>query len=299
MSLPELMSGTGGQGHALRICPTSRKVMSMQPEQPGAGRLVSRHLRSGGFPRVSRPRPAPPMQTSSRRVYELLRSAIRTGYLPAGEQLVEHELAKSLSTSRNALRVALQLLAEEGVVERNPRSGTIITSALVEINLDELDAGLRVRPSGRIAGIAPTDVFEEEELDERVLPTSPYIRQRMGTDAPDIRMHERLISVRGEPHHVWAAYVSADVDYSLVRPNGDRLAIFHERFGVEFGHAEDSLEAVPCELRTSRLLQVPPGSPILLLETRMFDINDQVRELRFRYTRGDRVSYRVDHKENR
>lgn len=271
----------------------------MQSDKPGE-RLVSRHLRSGGLPAgmrgVARLRPVPPMQTSSRRAYEILRSAIRTGYLPAGQQLVEHELAKSLSTSRNALRVALQLLAEEGVVERNPRSGTIITAALVEINLDELDAGLRVRPAGRMAGISPTDVFEEQELDEQVLPTSPYIRQRMRTDAPVIRMHERLISVRGEPHHVWAAYVSADIDYSLVRPNGDRVAIFKERFGVEFGHAEDSLEAVSCELRTSRLLQVPPGSPVLLLETRMFDVDDRVRELRFRYTRGDRVSYRVDHR---
>ncbi|MGE2834282.1 GntR family transcriptional regulator [Mycobacterium sp. SMC-4] len=248
-------------------------------------------------PRVGRPRPAPPEQTSSRRVYEILRSAIRTGYLPAGKQLVEHELAKAMSTSRNALRVALQLLAEEGVVERNPRTGTIITSAVVQINLNELDAGLRVQTAGRIAGIAPTDVFEEQELDERVLPMPPYIAQRMGSDADVVRMHERLISVRGEPHHVWAAYIDADVDYSLVRPNGDRLAIFYERFGVEFGWAEDSLEAVPCELRTSTLLQIAPGAPILLLETRMFDVDGRVRELRFRYTRGDRVAYRIDQRE--
>src|SRR5262249_29570424 len=84
-------------------------------------------------------RPTSPLQTSSRRVYELLRSAIRTGYLPAGTQLVEFELVKTLSTSRNALRVALQLLADEGVVERNPRSGTFITSAMVQITLNELD----------------------------------------------------------------------------------------------------------------------------------------------------------------
>ncbi|WP_197375283.1 GntR family transcriptional regulator [Mycolicibacterium baixiangningiae] len=237
------------------------------------------------------------MQTSSRRAYEILRSAIRTGYFPAGQQLVEHELAKALSTSRNALRVALQLLAEEGVVERNPRSGTIITSAMVQITLNEQDMDSRVHTSGRIAEVPTADVFEDHVLDERVLPTSPYVRRRMQSDEDFVRMHERLITVRGEPHHVWIAYVSADVDYSSMRPNGARLEVFRERFGVEFGRSEDNLEAVPCELRTSRLLQVAPGSPILLRETRMFGVDGRVHELLFRYNRGDRVSFRIEHSE--
>ncbi|AQA05218.1 hypothetical protein BVC93_25645 [Mycobacterium sp. MS1601] len=235
-----------------------------------------------------------PLQTSSRRVYELLRSAIRTGYLPAGTQLVEFELVKTLSTSRNALRVALQLLADEGVVERNPRSGTFITSAMVQITLNELDPDARVRTSGRIADLPPTELFDEQLLDERVIPASPYIRRRMCTDDEFVLMHERLISVRGEPHHVWLGYVSADVDYATVRPNGDRESIFLERFGVEYSHAEESVEAVPCDPRTSSLLRVAPGSPILLCETLMYDVDGRIRELRFRYNRGDRTSYKVD-----
>lgn len=268
----------------------------MQLDQTG-DRSIMRSLRPHRVARDRRPRPTPPMQTSSRRVYEILRSAIRTGYLPAGRQLVEHDLAKALSTSRNALRVALQLLAEEGVVERNPRSGTIITSAMVQITLNEMDAVARVHTSGRIAHLLPADVFDEELLDECVIPASPYIRERMKTDAEFVSMHERLISVRGEPHHVWIGYVAADVDYATVRPNGDRQAIFRERFGVEYSHAEDSVEAVPCELRTSRLLQVPPGSPILLCETLMYDVHGNIREMRFRYNRGDRSAYKVDHRE--
>lgn len=236
------------------------------------------------------------VQTSSRRAYELLRSAIRTGFLPAGTQLVEYELAKALSTSRNALRVALQLLADEGVVERNPRSGTIITSAIVQITLNEMDAEARVHTSGRLADLAPTEVFDEDLLDEQVIPASPYIRQRMQTDDEFVLMHERLISVRGEPHHVWLGYVAADIDYATVRPNGDRESIFLERFGVAYSHAEDSVEAVPCDLRTSRLLHVPPGSPILLCETLMYDVDGRIRELRFRYNRGDRSAYKVDHR---
>jgi GntR family transcriptional regulator len=240
-----------------------------------------------------------PLQTSSRRVYELLRSAIRTGYLPAGTQLVEFELVQALSTSRNALRVALQLLAEEAVVERNPRSGTFITSAMVQITLNELDPEARVQTSGLIADLTSTEVFDEQLLDERVIPASPYIRRRMQTEEEYVLMHERLITVRGEPHHVWLGYVSADVDYATVRPNGERELIFRERFGVEYSHAEDSVEAVPCDPRTSSLLLVPPGSPILLCETLMFDIDGRIRELRFRYNRGDRTSYKVDHREMR
>jgi len=252
------------------------------------------------FPRPSlaqRPRPAAPMQTSSRRVYELLRSAIRSGYLPAGQQLVEHELVKTLSTSRNALRLALQLLAEEGVVERNPRRGTIISSAMIQIKLNELDARTRVHTAGRMAELPPADAFEEQMLDERVLPASPYVKARMANDDEFVRMQEWLISVRGEPNHVWVAYVHPDVDYSCVRPNGDRLDIFRTRFGVEFARAVDVLEAVPCEERTSKLLGVPAGAPILARETLLYGVDGRVRELRFRYNRGDRVSYQIDHHE--
>jgi DNA-binding GntR family transcriptional regulator len=48
------------------------------------------------------------------------------GDFKAGEKIVEEEIAKELNTSRAPVREALYLLQVDGIVERQPRRGTIV-----------------------------------------------------------------------------------------------------------------------------------------------------------------------------
>jgi len=64
--------------------------------------------------------------TRSERVRELIEEGIATGEFPPGMRLDETELAERFDVSRTPLREALFQLASAGIVEMQPRRGTIV-----------------------------------------------------------------------------------------------------------------------------------------------------------------------------
>lgn len=60
------------------------------------------------------------------RIYEKTRMAILTGEIPAGERLVELDLAAKMKSSRTPVREALQKIAAEGLIYSIPRAGYIV-----------------------------------------------------------------------------------------------------------------------------------------------------------------------------
>ncbi len=61
-----------------------------------------------------------------RQVAGVLAEEITEGVLPPGERLLEQTLSERFGTSRAPIREALYLLAQEGLVERVPRKGTVV-----------------------------------------------------------------------------------------------------------------------------------------------------------------------------
>ncbi|MGA7206419.1 MAG: GntR family transcriptional regulator [Specibacter sp.] len=69
-----------------------------------------------------------PTKTSARETaYQEIRFRIITGAEPPGALLSENELALVLGLSRTPVREALLLIAQEGLVEVRPQSGTYVT----------------------------------------------------------------------------------------------------------------------------------------------------------------------------
>lgn len=60
------------------------------------------------------------------RAYRSIRTAILEGQLPPGAAISEAERAETLGVSRTPIREALQLLAQEGLVEIFPKRGTLV-----------------------------------------------------------------------------------------------------------------------------------------------------------------------------
>ena len=58
--------------------------------------------------------------------YEVLKKAIITGEIPAGERIVETEYADRLHISRTPLRAALRKLERDGLVEDGLRRGVVV-----------------------------------------------------------------------------------------------------------------------------------------------------------------------------
>src|SRR5580765_5044261 len=80
-----------------------------------------------------RPRMNKPASLSDQ-VYEQLRSSIISAERNPGEKLVELEIAAQMGTSQGPVREALQRLERDGLVERQARSATYVSS----ISMDEM-----------------------------------------------------------------------------------------------------------------------------------------------------------------
>lgn len=64
--------------------------------------------------------------------YEVLKKAIITGEIPAGERIVETEYADRLHISRTPLREALRKLERDGLVEYVMRRGVVVRAFTIE-----------------------------------------------------------------------------------------------------------------------------------------------------------------------
>jgi DNA-binding GntR family transcriptional regulator len=62
----------------------------------------------------------------SEEAYDVLRSAILSGRLPAGARIVEADVARQMAISRSPVREAVRKLEHEGLLEYVPRHGTVV-----------------------------------------------------------------------------------------------------------------------------------------------------------------------------
>jgi len=238
------------------------------------------------------------LQTSPRRAHDLIRASIRLGLARDGQLRNEHVLVQDLATSRNAIREALQLLASEGIVTRQPRFGTRAAARIVEVPL-----AASVPPAEqRLTATSETPVDAAEvtilQLESRYVPTTPVMRHRLRTDDTSALMNEQLVTFDGVPVMVRVAYCPSsrvtpqmrehvnETQYEA-RPMGQALEAL---FGVPFGTVENAIEAVPCESRSAALLDVAVGTPVLMRELLISALDGTPYTLSYCHYRSDRVA---------
>ena len=79
-------------------------------------------------------------RTAKERVYTTVREWIIDGTLQPGEQIIDQEIAQYFSVSRTPVREAIQMLADQKLVEIQPGKATRIT----EVSLEEAMSNYRV-----------------------------------------------------------------------------------------------------------------------------------------------------------
>jgi GntR family transcriptional regulator len=235
----------------------------------------------------------PALQNSSRRTHDLLRAGIRNNVITRDAQLSEHLLTRGYSTSRNAVREALQLLALEGLVTRVPRYGTRVTGSIVVMPLGDLGPeGIVGSPSDR-----PTETGLEE-LDLQLVPATPVIQERLQITDETVLLVEHLLTVDGLPLYARVAYLPAGP--SLVELTEAIRAVYQpsdandgggpKLFDIGGAGFPPPVAAGPGAARPARLLQIAPGAPILVRERMLYDPEDRPLELSFTHLRGDRAA---------
>jgi GntR family transcriptional regulator len=244
-------------------------VHPLDPQEP------NRHPRAVGGSAHGR-------HTSTRRVRDILRASIASGLTFSHDGLTEDFLVRELGASRNSVREALQMLSEEGLLDRRRRVGTSVAGSVVRIPINDI--------------VAPAHgEVKIRWVERRVVPASAFIREALRTDAEEVGMIEHLFLLFGQPVGVRSLYFDKNVDIVETPVAMTRTAAFPFAFGSAIGEVETVVEATTSDAKTSRLLGVAVGSPVLVRQQIVYDVHGEPREIEFTHFRADRVSLSARH----
>lgn len=224
-------------------------------------------------------------QSSPRRAHALLRAGIRRRVLATRDAVAEHHLVMSLMMTRNSIRSALQMLDSEGLVQRRQRTGTTVIAGISELPLLEMlpVPGWR---SSRTDAEHPSVGVELQHLERAEVPADEQIRARLELDGDRVVLQEDLVHSGGD-------VVGVIVGYHLPEApdvRGDLEAQLEQLRAMSEARIEATVEAVNCDERTAKMLNVAAGAALLVRETLVRDSSGRPRMLAYGHYRGDRVA---------
>jgi GntR family transcriptional regulator len=231
---------------------------------------------------------ATPLATSSvRRTYDLLRSHLPS--LGPGDLLVEADLVRSLASSRGAVRAALQLLAEEGLVTRKTKVGTRVERSIelpFTVLIPDVDKGTVYGMSSEVG----TSIVAAPEFLQDLFELHP---------GSFVAMIEAQLFYGGDPIGLSISYVPLTAQQA---EQGDLLTcstfgvidFVERRLDVPLDASHARLGTLACDVETAERLSVPFGSHMLWLEQVFVDVDGRERAILHARYRGDRVVFSGD-----
>lgn len=138
--------------------------------------------------------------------YARIRDDIIGGRFAPGALLSENELAAGLGLSRQPVREALLLIAQEGLVEVRPQSGTYVT----RIDPDRVREAQFIREAIELASLAacPTPTDDDERMLRGLVARQRRARDRDQFYPLDEEFHRALLHLAGHAN-AWAAVSAA------------------------------------------------------------------------------------------
>ena len=227
-----------------------------------------------------------PGQSRYAALAQALRHRIVAGEWPPGTALpAETHLASEHGVALGTLRRSLELLAEQGLIERQHGRGTFVRGGLAGATM------LRFFRFGSGDGEVPASRI----LARQTLPASPEVARRLEVSRGDTVLRvQRLRSLGGSPclvEEIWLALPLFDALIELPTEQwGDLLyPLLAERCGVTVARATDEIGFAPLSAAQSGLLGLPAGHPGVTVTRQSHDLAGRCVELRT--TRADAFAF--------
>lgn len=215
-----------------------------------------------------------------------IRQRILAGEWPPGTALpAETSLAAEHGVALGTLRRALELLAEQGLIERRHGRGTFVRGGLSGAPM------LRFFRFGERDGEVPRSRI----LARQSVVASAEVARRLGIarGEPVLRL-QRLRSLGGQPclfEEIWLPLPLFDalVDLPSVEWGDLLYPFFVERCGVAVARATDEIAFAPLTAVQARALELDAGHPGVTVTRQAHDLAGRCIE--FRVTHGDAFAF--------
>lgn len=202
-------------------------------------------------------------------VYSAVREWIYNGtYKPGGRLPTESELCDLFGVSRITTRKALDILVDEGLVERQPGRGTFVVEDLADAPvLGDMEQLLR-----KVDRLNHNTVLANAEVAEIDADTETCKDLGLAPGARVLRAsHVRLLNGRPIGHVRTYVPTSLDLEFDLNELNTSPMLTLLERKGVDIASADQVISATLADGQLAALLDTPVGSPLLQVRLVVFD----------------------------
>jgi GntR family transcriptional regulator len=222
---------------------------------------------------------------------EALRTQITQQTFKAGQQLpTEKALMETYRVSRHTVREAVRDLIGEGLVRVERGRGTFVVPPRIEQELTSLTGFvedmllLGRRPDARVLGVSKVEA-------------SAGVAAKLGLSEGDqvVRI-ERIRLGDDQPISFDLTFLPAALGEKIVREDLRIYPIFsllEDQVGIVLDKAEYYLEARAADRKVARALEVATGSPLLVIERTVFDLDHRPVDYELLHYRGDRLRYLV------
>ena len=228
------------------------------------------------------------------RIYLVLREQLGEGRFSAGLP-GELALVEKFGVARVTVRRALQQLAAEGLITRQPGRGTH------PVERDAAAAARAVPPRTQLTGLLENIVSMSlnttvKVLDVDTVAASRAVAAALGLTPGDrVQKAVRVRSTREGPLSHITTYVPADVARRFGRRELARkpILLLLEESGVKVGRAEQSISARLADAEVADRLQVAVGSALLAVRRVIFDEQERPVQWLHGLYRPDRYEYQM------
>lgn len=223
-------------------------------------------------------------------VRNYLLGCIERGELLPGQTLLqEREYATRFKISLAPVRQAILDLVKEGYLYRVPGRGTFVREQKVEEKISILSS---FTESMRAKGLSA-----DLRVVEQSVKTPSHISALPIEDAQEFITIRRVAFIKDTPVALLSSYLPLRLVPGLeqVDLNGKSLyKLLEERYGIVLARAENTIEVVRCRSAQSSLLGVPPGTPMLQVEGKTYDVTDRFVEFAQVLYRADRFRFTIE-----
>jgi len=219
-------------------------------------------------------------------IQQCIMQRISSGQLKEGDLLEsEEELSRRYQVSRMTARQALQAVKARGYAVSERGRGTFVTRPKLSKSILVLDG---FTDQLRKKGITPSS-----RLLQQVIRTPDEVlaeRLNISLDAPVLYL-KRLRLADGVPLAIEESHIPVERFPGIenIEFSGKSLyQTMHEEFHLQFGWADEVIEALPATAAQGKLLTLPKSSSLLCISRTLFSADGTTLEFAVSRYRGDR-----------
>lgn len=223
---------------------------------------------------------------------EFLRRTIRAGNLKPGDQVpTEEKLCARHGVSRGTVRQALDTLAQEGLLSREPGRGTFVRSDGAQFPHFTLANFVE---DMRRQGFEPLT----RVLRCRIIPAPLEVQKRLRLRPRTPVFHiERLRLANDRPVLFETRYLAERLCPELIKHNLEKESIHDlltRRYNVPMTRAIHTIEVRLLSHPEAKLLEVSPGTPAFFVDRLTYTIGDRPAVWYQALYRGDEYHFRAE-----